>query len=96
MKMKWWRWWIVPLILTILFEFVAADGLLLALKPESSANMFLPFYLQVAQLLCFIYGLFLGLVWPAALILHIVWKRRKTKKGVLAHPEVQPSLKDAL
>jgi hypothetical protein len=116
MKIKWWRWWIVPLILTILFEVglaildmnISSPGLWprvfnsqfgenLILLLMGGFFAFIPFIQNYAAVLT--WPLFLGLVWPAALIIHVVWKRRKAKKqGVLTFrgPEVQPGPKDAL
>jgi hypothetical protein len=106
MKVKWWRWWIVPLILTITFEVGVARLLVIGLGNlwgEMSAGYSFT-RLLLSGLFVFIppdaaivmWPLFLGLVWPAALIVHGVWKRRKAKKGELARPEVQSGQEDAL
>jgi hypothetical protein len=95
MKKKRWRWWIVPSILTILFEVVAAMLLALGLWYESNyrysfqSDLFT--YLPKLYFGVLIWPLFLGLVRPAALIIHGAWKGTKAKRqGVLPDPEVRP------
>jgi hypothetical protein len=90
MKIKWWRWWIVPLIPTILIEVGVA--ILLAHEFLGGTEFWgdLGLLLMSPPLIVFpierdlvlLWPLFLWLVWPAALIIHGVWKRRKAKKQV--------------
>jgi hypothetical protein len=87
--MKRWRWWIVPLILTIPFEVVAATGLALAQAPGSGQMVFW-YSIRPYHGLYFAWPLFLGLVWPTALIIHGVWKGRKARKlGVFPQEALQ-------
>ena len=97
--MKRWRWWIVPLILSILFAIFPWLTLVISFWPQLfqmpiAFTVFgLVFYSGIGNVGVVVWPYSLVLVWPAALTIHGVWKRRKAKwQGAL---EVQPSPKDA-
>jgi hypothetical protein len=102
MKTKWWRWWIVPLILTILFAVVPWLALVITFWQQlSQISISVTVFGLVSTVLfadvdVVVWPFSLVLAWPAALVVHGVWKRRKAKKGELARPEVQSGQEDAL
>jgi hypothetical protein len=100
MNVKWWRWWIVPLILTILMVSLILPNIFEVLTSpawrdslNSSTSIPASWYvlsLAVSFSIVLIGGMFLGLAWPVALITHVIWKRRKARKqGALLQPGMQ-------
>jgi hypothetical protein len=96
MKTKWWRWWIVPLIFTILIAVVPLLALAiiywvqLSQFPVSVTVLGLVFITPFGKRWVVVWPFSLTLAWPAALIIHGVWKRRKARKlGVFPQEALQ-------